>query len=241
MNLVFDFGNTRIKGAIFKGNSMVRSFFIDNIDFVKINEIDELALVSKIGVTSVVKFPSGFKNLIEQLKIPILIIDSGTTLPIKIKYDTPKTLGADRICNAVAGSVAYPNKNVLIVDFGTCNKYDFVDQESNYLGGSISPGFKMRLDAMHYFTANLPDIDPKQMNDFIGKSTKTSLQTGAFWGVIGELNEFVRQYQNRFSDINVLATGGNLIFFEKVLKNFIFADPNLTLKGINSILNYQKD
>jgi type III pantothenate kinase len=241
MNLVFDFGNTRIKGAIFKEDSLLRSFFIDNHDFNKIKKINELVDISKIGITSVVNIPLGFKSQIEQLNIPILIIDNATPLPIKIKYDTPETLGADRICNAVAGYSAYPNKNVLIVDFGTCNKYDFVDQKGSYLGGSISPGYKMRLDAMHYFTDNLPEIDPSQMIDFIGKSTKSSMQTGAFWGVIGELNEFIRQYQSRFNDINILATGGNLIFFEKVLKNFIFADSNLTLKGINSILNYQRD
>jgi type III pantothenate kinase len=162
-------------------------------------------------------------------------------LPIKLKYDTPKTLGADRICNAVAGFAAFPNRNVLIIDLGTCNKYDFIDQNGNYLGGSIAPGFKMRLDAMHKFTANLPGINPDKTTEFIGKSTKSSMETGAFWGVIGEIKELVRQYQNGFSDIIVLATGGNLYFFEEVLKNFIFADQNLTLKGLNSILNYQED
>jgi type III pantothenate kinase len=170
-----------------------------------------------------------------------LIVDAKTALPINLKYDTLSTLGSDRICNAVAGSTIFPNQNVLIIDLGTCNKYDFVNEKGNYCGGNIAAGFKMRLDAMHEFTANLPLIQIGQTDEFIGKSTKSSMETGTFWGVVGEINEFVRQYQSRFSDTKVVATGGYLGYFEKVLKNFIFADPNLTLKGLNSILNYQKD
>jgi len=238
MNLVFDFGNTRIKGAFFIGDKMGRTFFLNNNGIEKMEEIAE---VSKIGITSVVNFPESFLKLIEQLNKPILTIDSNTPLPIRLNYDTLNTLGADRICNAVAGFSAFPNKNVLIIDLGTCNKYDFVDEKGNYQGGSIAPGFKMRMDAMHKFTANLPLINPGEISALIGKSTKSSMETGAFWGVVGEINEMVTQYQSRFNDTIVLATGGYLKYFEKVLKNFIFADPNLTLKGLNSILNFQDD
>lgn len=241
MNLVLDFGNTRVKGAIFKGNVVDRTFTYDISDIKEIKKLFEINDISKIGITSVVNFPESFKQLIEQLNIPVLIISENTRLPIGLKYDTVKTLGADRICNAVAGFLLYPNRNVLIIDLGTCNKYDFINEKGDYLGGSIAPGFKMRLDAMHEFTANLPLIETTQMSEITGKSTKASLESGAYWGVVGEINEFVTQYQSRFNDIIVLATGGYLKYFEKVLKNFIFADLNLTLKGLNSILNYQDD
>lgn len=241
MNLVIDLGNTRLKAAVFKSNQLVSSFFLD---YHKINDFQSLvdiSLINNIAITAVKEVPEPLSNLLNKWNKPLLYVDSQTPLPINLKYDTPATLGSDRICNVVAGSTIYPNKNVLVIDLGTCNKYDFVDKNGNYMGGSIAAGFKMRLDAMHQFTANLPLVKTYQTDEFIGKSTKSSMETGTYWGVVGEINEFVMQYQSRFNDTKVVATGGYLSYFEKVLKNFIFADPNLTLKGLNSILNFQKD
>ena len=241
MNLALDLGNTRLKAGVFKRHHLIQSFFLD---YQKINDFDtmiDISVIDKIAITTVKNLPESLSNLLNQWNKSVLIVDANTPLPIKLKYDTPNTLGSDRICNAIAGSTIFPNQNVLIIDLGTCNKYDFVDEYGNYLGGSITAGFKMRLDAMHEFTANLPLVKTEQTDDFIGKSTKTSMETGTYWGVVGEINEFVRQYHSRFNDTKVVATGGYLSYFEKVLKNFIFADPNLTLKGLNSILNFQKD
>jgi len=219
----------------------VLSFFLE---YHKINDFQNLidiSLIDHIAITAVKKVPESLLKLLNKWNKPLLYVDSKTPLPINLNYDTPATLGSDRICNVVAGSTIFPDQNVLIIDLGTCNKYDFIDEKGNYYGGSIAAGFKMRLDAMHEFTANLPLIKTEQTDEFIGKSTKSSMETGTYWGVVGEINEFIRQYQSRFNDTKVVATGGYLSYFEKVLKNFIFADPNLTLKGLNSILNFQKD
>lgn len=241
MNLVLDIGNTRLKAAVFKGNNLSQSFFIDYQNLNDLPTLFDINTIDKIGLTAVKKIPEPLAKLLNDWRKPILTVDAKTTLPINLQYDTPFTLGSDRICNAVGGSEIFPKQNVLIIDLGTCNKYDFVDKNGNYCGGSIAAGFKMRLDAMHEFTANLPLVKTEQTDEFIGKTTKSSMETGTFWGVVGEINEFVRQYQSRFNDTKVVVTGGYLSYFEKVLKNFIFADPNLTLKGLNSILNYQKD
>ena len=147
---------------------------------------------------------------------------------------------SDRICNAAGGHLLFSGHHVLVIDMGTCNKYDFIDKNGVYHGGSIAPGFGMRFAAMHKFTAGLPLLKPTGIDELIGKSTKTSMETGVFRGVIGELNEFITQYQSRFHDIKVVLTGGYAAYFDKVLKNIIFADPNLTLKGLNSILIHQK-
>lgn len=241
MNLVFDLGNTQLKAGVFESNQLIKSFIIDYQSISELLSLIDISTINRIGITSVTKIPESLSDLMVKWNKPVLIVDSKTPLPIKLKYDTPTTLGSDRVCNAVAGSIIFPNQNVLIIDLGTCNKYDFVDEKGNYCGGSIAAGFKMRLDAMHKFTANLPLVKVEQTNDFIGKSTRSSMETGTYWGIIGEINEFVRQYQSQFNDTKVVVTGGYLKYFEKVLKNFIFADPNLTLKGLNSILNFQKD
>ena len=164
-----------------------------------------------------------------------------SSLPIQIDYKTPLSLGNDRICNAVAANLIFPNKNVLIIDLGTCNKYDFITKEKRYLGGAISPGFKMRLDSMHQFTEQLPLLDPVMGTQIIGDSTTNSMISGAFYGIIGEINYFIEQYKSQFNDMEVVLTGGFYIYFEKVLKNHIFADPYLTLRGLNEILNFQVD
>ena len=241
MNLVLDLGNTRLKAAVFKSNILIQSFFLDYQNVNELQILVNISTINKIGVTTVRDIPESLSELFTKWNKPILIVDTKTNLPINLKYDTPATLGSDRICNAVGGNTIFPNQNVLIIDLGTCNKYDFIDEKGNYLGGSIAAGFKMRLDAMHEFTANLPLVITRQTDELIGKSTESSMETGTFWGVVGEINEFVGQYQNRFNDTKVVATGGYLSYFERVLKNFIFADPNLTLKGLNSILNFQKD
>ena len=241
MNLLFDFGNTRIKGAVFNKDELVHTFFTTSEEFDNLKLKVEFPAINKIGITAVTKIPDKFLKRIKAWNKPVLMLDSKTPLPLKLNYNTPETLGADRICNAVAGKVLFPNRNVLIIDLGTCNKYDFVDCNGVYLGGSIAAGFEMRLAALHKFTANLPLIKTAQPDEFKGKTTKSSIETGTFWGIIGEINEFIRQYQSQFNDTKVWVTGGYLSFFEKVLKNFIFADPNLTLRGLNSILNFQED
>lgn len=241
MNLAIDLGNTRLKAAIFKSHDLVQSFFLEYQNMNDFQTLVDISGIDRIAITTVKDIPESLSYLMNKWNKPVLNVDANTPLPIKLKYHTPATLGSDRICNAVAGSTIFPSQNVLIIDLGTCNKYDFVDEDGNYLGGSIAAGFKMRLDAMHEFTANLPLINTVRTEDFIGKSTKLSMETGNYWGVVGEIKEFVRQYQSHFNDTKVVATGGYLSYFEKVLKNFIFADPNLTLKGLNSILNFQQD
>ena len=99
----------------------------------------------------------------------------------------------------------------------------------------------MRLDSMHHFTDQLPLLDPVVGENIIGDSTTNSMISGAFYGIIGEINYFIEQYKCQFSDMEVVLTGGFSTYFEKVLKNDIFADPYLTLRGLNEILNFQEE
>ncbi len=242
MNLIIDFGNTQIKVGIFDKKTL-KTF--NYISYDNLNQLIEIANgfeIEKIGITKVKEIPKKFQKYLDKKEILIFLLKfNGSNLPIHIDYKTPLSLGNDRICNAVAANTIFPNKNVLIIDMGTCNKFDFITKEKRYLGGSISPGYKMRLDSMHHFTDQLPLLDPAIGTEIIGDSTSNSMISGAYYGIIGEINYFIEQYRSQFIDIEVVLTGGFSIYFEKVLKNHIFADPYLTLRGLNEILNFQVD
>lgn len=242
MNLIIDFGNTQIKVGIFDEKILKTFNYISYDDINQLIEVVNNFQIDKIGITNVREIPKEFEKYLGKKEIFIFSLNvNRSSLPIQIDYKTPLTLGNDRICNAVAANSIFPNNNVLIIDMGTCNKFDFITKDKRYLGGSISPGYKMRLDAMHQFTDQLPLLDPVIGKDIIGDSTANSMISGAYYGIIGEINFFIEQYKSHFNDLEVVLTGGFSTYFEKVLKNDIFADPYLTLRGLNEILNFQEE
>jgi type III pantothenate kinase len=159
-------------------------------------------------------------------------------LPVVIDYHTPDTLGTDRIAAVVAAHNLYPDKNILVVETGTCITYDFIDAEGIYRGGSISPGLGLRFSALHNFTDKLPLIEPVKDAILIGKSTESSIQSGVINGLIAEVQGIISMYENNYEDLTIILSGGNLDYFDKILKNNIFAVPNIVLTGLNIILDF---
>ena len=240
MNLILDIGNTQTKIAVYQHN---KQMFYERISHNQTdNEIErivnkfspEKAIVSNVSAYE--PELSKFKNL------DVLNFSHQTPLPLKIKYKTPETLGLDRI--ALTCGAAYHhsgNKNILIIDAGTCITYDFVNENKEYLGGAISPGLSMRLKAMHHFTGKLPFVDFSENAlepPFVGQSTKECLISGAFWGLIMEINGNIHRYEEQFGNLYVFLTGGDANKFEKHLKNRIFANPFLLTDGLNYILEF---
>ncbi len=240
MNLVFDLGNTQLKIGVFSSSSLISTHVIHYHELEKLEKLISSIEIDKIALSSVRNIPEKLKELLKQYE-SVYYFDIHSDIPINIEYSTPETLGHDRVCNVIGAHVLYPNKNVLVIDLGTCNKYDFISSKANYIGGAISPGFKMRFDSMNHFTDQLPLIDPIISEKFIGDSTINSMTSGAFYGIIGEINFYVEQYERQFHDINVVIIGGFARYFEKALKNHIFAHPYLTLIGLNTLLNFQKE
>ncbi len=170
---------------------------------------------------------SHFKNL--------SIVNSTCKLPFQNLYATPETLGIDRLCNAAALSAKRAEGHKLAVDLGTCIKFDFLSSRNEYLGGSISPGLKMRFIALNQQTANLPLIEPIQNPKIIGQTTSESIQSGVQNGIIAEVFGMIEQYEEQFPNLTVYFTGGDLQNFDFPQKNNIFVDENLTLIGISEI------
>ncbi len=241
VNLCIDVGNTRTKVGEFEGSKLVGSHTFSNEEVINNSMMLDEMDIHAIILSSVNKKISAELQL-EKRGFNYVELSHTTPLPVKILYNTPETLGKDRIALAVGAFSAFPNTPVLVIDAGTCVTYDFVNQEGVYLGGAISPGIQMRLKAMHFGTDSLPLIqwDPNKlgMADLSGKSTISSMLSGVVNGLKGEIESFIVKYSENRPDLKIFLTGGDAEFFVKELKNGIFADPNLLLKGLNEILRY---
>ena len=239
MNLIIDVGNTYAKLAVFNKNKIVKK------DVIKASVL--LSSVKKIlknypriknAILSTVGNLADKKLSKIQSTVDLMILDSGINLPFNNLYQTPNTLGSDRIALVCAASIKYPDKNVLIIDAGTCITYDFITKENNYLGGSISPGIGLRYQSLHNLTANLPLLSVKKPKGIIGNNTQDSIHSGVINGVVNELLGVIGEYEREFEELTVILTGGDAEFLSKQLKSSIFANSNFLLEGLNYILEY---
>ncbi|WP_435255454.1 type III pantothenate kinase [Tenacibaculum sp. A30] len=236
MNLIIDVGNTRVKVAVFELDTVKEIFVFDKAEILsEVKKIISIFSITSSIVSSVAHFTEEERQEIAELLNPIFL-DSTTNVPFKNNYKTPKTLGVDRIALASAAVNKYPNKNVLVIDAGTCITYDFITKKGEYLGGAISPGIQMRYKALHEFTAKLPLLEPNELQNFIGVDTNTSIHSGVINGVSNEIDGIIKQYQKKYQELTVVLTGGDTYFLSKQLKSVIFAHPNFVLEGLHTIL-----
>jgi type III pantothenate kinase len=159
-------------------------------------------------------------------------------LPLELDYRTPQTLGMDRLAAATGAYMQHPGENLLVIDAGTAITFDFVDENGCYKGGNISPGPELRFKALHYFTDKLPLIDTDGDIPALGYDTATAIRSGVLEGIVREIDSYINDYEKKCNVFTFL-TGGYSFYFESKLKNPIFADGNLVLRGLNEILNYQ--
>lgn len=239
MNLCIDVGNTQVKLGIYDtAGNLLALLKYNKLELTFLQKIlDDWDIKNAILSSVRAEQEQVLRYLEQQLEL-VVQLSSSTAVPIGNLYQTPQTLGNDRLAVSVGAKALYPNEGVLIVDAGTCITYDFVRGDGTYMGGSILPGITMRFRALHELTAKLPLVEPQPLDSFIGTSTHSSIQTGVLQGVLHELRGFKAQYEQQFGPIRTIVTGGDASYFESQLKNEIFALPNLVLVGLNNILNY---
>ncbi len=234
--LTLDIGNTRLKIGVFSDHQLVRTYRIPlkniGLEFDKLKHQN----FNNVVISSVVS-PELLEEIKQQWKSTVQV-NTSSSLPFRNMYNTPETLGMDRLCNAMYGFTRSKTNTSVIIDIGTCIKFDVVDKTKGYLGGSISPGIHLRYKGMHHFTGNLPLLSEIERLDLIGKTTQGSMQSGVLNGIQAEIKGFMEQYSNKFEDLTFFVTGGDHQHFDLASKNDIFADENLTLKGLYEIYKY---
>jgi len=241
MNLIIDVGNTFVKLAVFKNDSLLfnESTEVENLISRTKLIFHEFPQIDWAIVSSVVHLgKSEVDALTDFCNVHFLNHQSKT--PYKNLYASPKTLGVDRIALATAAFYNSANTNTLVIDAGTCITYDLITHNGEYLGGAISPGLTMRYKALNEQTSKLPLLALEIPADLVGNTTESSIHSGVVHGVSAEINGVIDQYSSRYEDLTVILTGGDAQFLSKRLKNTIFAHSNFLLIGLNYLLDYNK-
>lgn len=237
-NIVVDIGNTRRKIGVFERGKLVARY--NELTATVLQQLQlqgsDRVIASSVGegleeVRAL--FPPGvnWTNFNRSMKLP-LVLD----------YETPETLGVDRIAAAVGAMSNLPASDVLIVDAGSCITIDLVTKDGVYHGGSISPGARMRFKSMHAFTNKLPLIDWRPVDQtpvvLPGLSTQQSMRAGVLKGIQLEIEGYVRHYSGLYPDLKVIMTGGDAQYFENIINTPIFTEDSLVLIGLNRVLEY---
>ncbi len=239
MILTVDVGNTRIKAAVFeKDKQIAHSVFLNEEIKSGIEKIlNQHEKISQLVVASVGELTKEAFSVFEN-RVAIRFISHSDKFPFTNSYQTPMTLGIDRMVLASGAVLAFPKQNRLIIDAGTCITYDFVNESDNYLGGAISPGIRLRYESLHNYTAKLPLLQTENPENFIGNSTNQAIHSGVINGVLNEINGFIDTYSAKYSKFTIILTGGDADFLAKRLKNTIFANSNFLLESLNHTYQY---
>lgn len=236
MQLVADIGNTAMKFAAFDGDRLIYSSSgIDTLEqYLRTTAPPDRCLIASVADHYLLT------DVLKKHNIPYDLLRPDTPLPVANLYQTPGTLGADRLTLAVAAQRLFAGQPVLVIAAGTCITYNFIDQ-AGFHGGAISPGITMRFRALEHYTSRLPYIDwtawrHHRFDMLTGTDTQSSILSGVLQGVIQEVTGTIEQYGHRYSGLRVVVTGGDMDFLVKNLKNDIFARPDMVLEGLNYIL-----
>ena len=242
MNLIIDVGNTFTKLAVFKDNVLVSKLKSTKKEFFKNFQTltEKHKGIKDVIISSVGNFTED-EILYIQKKFRTIILSHATKVPFKNNYETPETLGVDRIALVSSAAFQYPLNNVLIIDVGSCITFDFLNSENEYLGGSISPGIDLRYQSLHNYTDKLPLLKPKIPKKDIGNSTESSIHIGVLQGVVNEIDGFIEVYKEKYKELTIILTGGGAHYLVDSLKNDIFANSNFLLEGLNYILQNNKN
>lgn len=237
ISLCLDFGNTRLKVAVFNGRYFQEEMNLPDATIETIAALMHQWKPNKVILSSVINHDPAIETFMST-QTRFHRLSHASLLPLTTPVGKPETIGADRLALVAAAVDLFPKQHNLVIGLGTCITFNFINNQHEFLGGSISPGMNMRFRAMHEQTALLPYIKAESPFPLIGYDTKTNLLSGVIWGMTKEIDGIIDEYALKYSNFNVLLTGGDMPFFVPHLKNRIFADPNLIFKGLYAISEF---
>jgi type III pantothenate kinase len=244
MNLIIDIGNTRTKLAFFEKNDLVEKAIWDAITLDALSTKLKGQNIEGIIMSVSGQDTEGVDNWLKE-NFFFIKLNHDTPLPIVNAYDTPQTLGKDRLASAVAAHFLFPKKTCLVIDGGTALTYNLLSNKGSFIGGNIAPGLTMRFKALHHFTAKLPLVEQNtegvfrgdDENDMIGKNTHQAILNGVQLGILSEIEGFINRFTQKNKALQVILTGGDGLFLKDSLQiKDITYEPNLVLIGLNQIL-----
>jgi type III pantothenate kinase len=239
LNLILDIGTSYIKTAIFSNSEIIFRESLPELSPEYIATIsDNYPEISHSVISSVRKRDSALLEYLNKSFRIVIELSEKTPVPIKNLYKTPATLGYDRLAAVVGAITMFPENNILVIDIGSAVTIDFINRNNEYHGGNISPGMMMRYRALHEFTSNLPLEYPHDNQEFYGPDTSNAIISGVQNGLIFELEGYIQRFSEKEKDLKVIFTGGDGQFFAEKINFKVIIDPDLTLKGLNRILEF---
>ncbi len=247
--MVVDIGNTNVVIGIFQGEEIKYRWrisskvprtedefwiFVNSLFQTHNISIDDIRNAVISSVVPDLTFP--FANLIKKyIKIDPIIIDAEVDSGIKLAVDNPASVGADRICNCVAGFHKYGGP-LVILDFGTATTFDVVTKNAEFIGGIIAPGIEMTTMILHQLAAKLPKVELKFPKNVVGKNTETNIQSGLMYGTVELIDGLIRRIEEELGEtVKVIATGGLANVISPRLKNRVNIEQDLTLQGMRFV------
>lgn len=227
---------------------MINHFIYKSFSSADVERLFELYDITDSIISSVVNIEAAVVNTLSRNSQHFVLFDHNTPVPIINRYETPQTLGQDRLAAAVGAKSLCPNENLLIIDAGSAITYDFVTAEGEYMGGNIAPGLKMRFTMLHRMTKKLPlvEAEEKELIPLFGKNTRDAIAAGVIRGVAYEVKGYMRTLHEKMPHFRTYLTGGHASY---VLNNVrssrseqreIHYEKNLVLIGLNEILIFNK-
>ncbi len=247
MNLCIDQGNSRTKVALMTPEGrIVNNFIYKSFSSVDVEKLFTLYPITDSIVSSVVNIDPAVVNVLHRQSKHFILFDHTTPVPIINGYDTPHTLGQDRLAAAVGANALCPNENLLIIDAGSAITYDYVSSEGRYEGGNIAPGIRMRATVLRQMTKKLPLVerDENELLPLFGKNTCDAIAAGVIRGVAYEVKGYMRTLGERVEHFQTYLTGGNAAYILNNVRSTqnqhydIHFEKNLVLIGLNTILGY---
>lgn len=249
MNLCIDQGNSRTKVALMTDEGkMINHFIYKSFSSSDVERLFDLYDITDSIISSVVDIEAAVVNTLHRRSQHFVLFDHNTPVPIINRYDTPQTLGLDRLAAAVGAKSLCPDENLLIIDAGSAITYDFVTEKGEYIGGNIAPGIKMRFTILQRMTKKLPLVDAEE-NELIplfGKNTRDAIAAGVIRGIAYEVKGYMRTVREKMSHYQTYVTGGhaqyilNNVRTSRNEKRELHYERNLVLIGLNTILVFNK-
>ena len=249
MNLCIDQGNSRTKVALMTDEGrIIQHFIYKSFSSSDVERLFALYAIKSSIISSVINIEPAIVNALARLSEHFVLFDHNTPIPIKNGYDTPETLGQDRLAAAVGAQQLCPNENLLIIDVGSAITYDFVSENGEYMGGNIAPGLKMRFTMLQRMTKKLPlvEVGENELIPLFGKNTRDAIAAGVIRGVAYEVKGYMRTLREKTTHFQTYITGGNASFIlnatrsSRTEKREIHHERHLVLIGLNTILVYNK-
>jgi type III pantothenate kinase len=235
--LCLDFGNTRLKWALFSGEEITQSGLLRDDGMIDLRDCVELYRPAKSILSSVIDHPPVMEEFLKE-HTRFHKLDHHSRVPVTTPVGKPETIGADRLALVVAAAHYFPEYNNLVIGLGSAVTYNYINRFHQFIGGSISPGMEMRFKSLQVFTAKLPLVKPHWNFPLAGYDTKTNIQSGVIFGMAKEIDGVIEAYEERYNNLHVLMTGGDAQYFMPFLKKKISVDQDLIFKGLYVIGEY---